>query len=130
MNIKTICDSIKNLFNTIRPAAPLFPAIIMACSLAKRPGLSVILSASNIIRKQAEFGAPTEQAPDGQPNMMNALIVEIVDEVYRALREDANIQVSLAPGSVLSLGTGASPSGPVTVQCSSINFGTGHAALR
>jgi hypothetical protein len=129
MGIEQICDAIRNLFDKIRPAAAAIPGIIMVCSLLKRPGLSVMVSAGNIIKRQSEFGAPTGMAPDGTPNMMNGLIVTIVDEVYRALREDANIQVAYGPGTINVTATGANSGGPVTVVGANINYGKGVAQM-
>lgn len=94
----------------------------MVCSLAQRPGLSVINSTANIIKSQARFGAPTGDLPDGTPNMMNSLINEIVKEIFRALREDAQIQVGGGPGSIISVTTGGNAGGPVTCVGTNTNF--------
>jgi hypothetical protein len=49
----------------------------------------------------------------------------IVDEIYRALREDANYQVSLNPGSVNVMTFGANSGGPVVSEGANTNFVTG-----
>lgn len=114
MGIQQICDAIRNLFNAMRAPMSTLPLLIMVCSLIKRPGLSVIISAGNIIRSQSSFGAPTSATlPDGQPNMMNSLIVQIVDEIYRAIREDMSLQVVIPSGSISVTTTGSNAGGPV-----------------
>jgi hypothetical protein len=99
--IENICKNIQSFLKSTRSPAPIIPQILMSCSLMKRPGLSCLESSSRIIASQAEFGAPTaDKFPDGTPNMMNKLIKNIVCEVYRAIKEDMNIQVVIPPGSL------------------------------
>jgi hypothetical protein len=94
MDIKNIADSIKKLFDTtLRKPANIIPGIIMLCSLAKRPGLSALISFSNIVQELAKQGIPTEPLPDGTPNIMNKLIYSVVKETYRAIKEDSNVQI-------------------------------------
>lgn len=115
MGIKEICNSIQSIINMYtRNPLSIIPSIVTICSLMQRPGLSVIISASNIIKSQACFGAPTGNLPDGSPNMMNSLITEIVKEIFRALREDGVIQTSIAPGDIVITATGGNAGGPVT----------------
>lgn len=116
MNVKSICDTIKNFAQSkIRSAFPAIPAIIMLCSLAKRPGLSTIMSVINISQNFKKHGIPTEVNEDGTPNLNVQMAYIIVDEIYRALREDAKIQGAGAPGAVNFVGTGANAGGPVAV---------------
>lgn len=121
ISIDNISTTIKNAFSSFRNPATVLPAILMICSLAKRPGLSTLLSAANVITNQSKFGAPTGKLPDGTENMMNGLIAVIIDEVFRAIREDANIQIALAPGDITIQATGANAGGPVTVVGTNIN---------
>ena len=113
---KSISKQIQNFFKSLRSPANTLPAILMACSLMKRPGLSCISSSAAIISSQSGFGAPTTaKFEDGTPNMMNQLINSVICEVYRAIREDMNIQVVIPAGSVTTVGTGANAGGPVVV---------------
>ena len=116
INVKSICNAIKNIAETTgRNAAPLIPAITMLCSLAKRPGLSTIVSVIKIVQSLKEKGIPTEPNADGSPNLYVQLVTSIVDEVYRALREDANIQGAIAPGAFTLTATGGNAGGPIEV---------------
>ena len=131
LGIENITNSIKNLFDTkLRKAANIIPGIIMLCSLAKRPGLSALISFGNIIQEMAKEGIPTDNLPDGTPNMMNKMVYAVVKETFRALKEDANIQVALGPGSVNIVATGGNAGGPVTVTGPNINIATGNALLQ
>lgn len=107
IGIENIANSIKNLFDTtLRKPASIIPGIIMLCSLARRPGLSCLVSFGNIIQELEKQGMPTDVLPDGTPNMMNKMVKSVVCEVFRAIKEDANIQVAIAPGSVNIVATG------------------------
>lgn len=107
LGIESVTNAIRDLFNNkLRKAANVIPGIIMLCSLAKRPGLSTLISFGNIIQEISKEGIPTEPLPDGTPNMMNKMIHAVIKETFRALKEDANIQVAIAPGSINVVATG------------------------
>lgn len=113
ISIPVINQAIQKAFTNILKPANKIPSILMICSLLKRPGLSCLKSAANIIANQAKFGAPTGNAPDGSANMMNGLIDIITCEIFRALREDANIQLAIAPKAITVQTTGANAAGSV-----------------
>lgn len=121
MDVKSICDKINSMLKTVRKPLTFLPPILLYCSLARRPGLSVIVSSSKIIKSQADFGAPTGTLPDGTPNLMNQLIVNIVDEVFRALKEDSVVQLVTSPGAIKTVGS----TGP-TASVNFDNIGYGH----
>lgn len=121
MNISTITQSLENLFSTMRNPANIIPSIIMLCAMVRRPGLSCALSSSNIIQNVAKHGCETGEMEDGSPNLMNLMITETVCEIFRALKEDANIQVAIGAGSVQVTASGGNGGGPVTVQGSNTN---------
>lgn len=131
LGIESITNSIKELFDgKLRKAANIIPGIIMLCSLAKRPGLSALISFGNIIQEISKQGMPTDTLPDGTPNMMNKMVYAIVKETFRALKEDANIQVALGPGTINVVATGGNAGGPVTVTGPNINVVTGNALMQ
>lgn len=114
-SVQSISEAIKNVLNSgIRAAAPQLSAIVMLCSLAKRPGLSTIVSVMNIVQQFKKRGIPTEPNEDGSPNLNIQLAYVVVDEIYRALREDANIQGAVAPSAIPFLGQVSSASGQVS----------------
>ena len=131
MTIKLICDAIKQSFkNSLKPAN-ILPSVLLLCSLGKRTGLSCSMSTANIIANQALFNAPTDaKLPDGQPNMMNALINIIVAEVFRALREDAAIQIVIPNNSIIIQSNGSNSAGPVISVGSNMLPVTGSAIIQ
>jgi hypothetical protein len=61
---------------------------------------------------------------------MNKLVMSVVCETFRALKEDANIQVAMAPGSINVTATGGNAGGPVVCNGPNINYATGRALLQ
>lgn len=123
IGIESITKAFQNLFdsNMRKPAAPI-SAMILACSLSKRPGMSVVVSTSNIINELSKQGFPTEDLPDGTPNFMNRLVHAVVEEVYRAIKFDSSIQGGMSPGSLSVTTTGANAGGPVLSKGMNDNF--------
>ena len=100
MGIKQICNTIKNLFKNTRTPFPAFPGLLIACSMCKRPGLSVIQSTGNIVTELAKLGIPTGQMPEGCPNMTVGYTMAQTSELFRAIKEDASGQGAFQPGSL------------------------------
>jgi hypothetical protein len=125
IGITQIGESFKTLFSTLRKPATVLPSIIMLCAMVRRPGLSCMVSTSNVLQDIAKRGCPTENLPDGSPNLMNELVASMVCEVYRALKEDANIQIALPPGAFTINATGGNAGGPVNVTGTNITPGSG-----
>ena len=130
VSIASISSSIKSLFDSVRSAAPTIPSVIMSIGGIMRPGMSTQVSCSNIARALAKHGIPTDPAEDGSENKTMALVIAIVEEVFRAIKEDANIQVAFKPGDINVLTTGANGAGPVIGQGMNINFPQGTAVLQ
>ena len=111
---ETLSESFRRILSaTARPAVQTIPAIVMLCSLAKRPGLSTIFSTMKIVEKFKKRGIPTEPLPDGSPNNWLLSTIDTVDELYRALRQDAVVQGAGAPGNIAITATGENAGGPV-----------------
>lgn len=125
MSIEQICNSITNLFNKVRNPFPLLPPTLLACSLGKRPGLSTLVSTSNVVKDLNKLGVPTDPMPDGSQNLTVAVTHSIIKEIFRALKEDAAIQVAVVPGSgkVVVQGAGGTSVGAV------VNTQSGNAEL-
>jgi hypothetical protein len=115
--IENIVSSIEKLINKARPWITPIPAIILACSVFKRPGLSSLMIASRVIRRQAEFGAPTGNLPDGSQNKMNALIYVMTDEIVKEIQRNCVVESVIPAGSMVITGMGANAGGPVAVTC-------------
>ena len=100
MGISQICETIKNYFSSAREPVQQLPRLLLVCSLKKRPGLSTIVSVSNIVKDLNMMGIPTGTMPDGSPNLTVAHTFAIVKEVFRALRLDAVVQFGFGPNAV------------------------------
>ncbi len=130
MGITQILNSVKNALSQMRPPANLIPGIFLVCSMVKRPGLSVMVSTANIIKYLGEHGIDTGPNPDGTENKTNVLVAGIVNEIYRAVRFDANVQVGFGPGSMSITASGGNAGGPVVVEGTNTNFPTGVANIQ
>lgn len=100
MGIEQICNSIKNVFQTVRPPVSQISRILVVCAMLKRPGLSTIVSASNVIKDLNKLGIPTGPMPNGEPNHTILNVYSIFKEDHRAKRFDMSIQTGITPGSM------------------------------
>ena len=130
MTVNNICNLINNLFSSVRKPAKDFPTALVSIGGQMKPGLSTMVSVSNIVTEISKHGIPTGAMPDGSENKNVVLIRAIVDEVYRALREDANVQAAYAPGAINVISMGANSGGPVVSQGINTNFGKGQAIIQ
>ena len=99
--MEEICNTIKNLFNNIRPPFLQLPRLPLVCSMIRRPGLSVAQSVANATKEVNKLGIPTGAMPDGSSNLTIGVIYSIVEEVYRAMKNDASVQGGVTPGTIM-----------------------------
>ena len=130
MTISDISNTLKGLFDITRQPAPQIPGMLMAVGCMQKPGLSTAISIGNIVKRLNKHGIPTDASPDGTENKTVQVALAIVDEVYRAIKEDANIQIAYAPGTITILATGANAAGPVVSQGININFSKGYGVIQ
>jgi hypothetical protein len=113
--IQKITNSINELLDKVRiPVIPK-PAILLICSVFRRPGLSAMMIASKVIKRQSEFGAPTGALPDGTSNKMNSLIYIMTEEIVREIQKSCVVESVVMPGSMVITGFGANAGGPVVI---------------
>jgi hypothetical protein len=125
INLSSIGQSFKNSFKSIRTPAQILSTVMMLCAMGKRPGLSCMLSTSNILQDLSKSGIPTGPLPDGSPNLMNELVSSVVCEVFRAMKEDLNIQIIIPPGTISVVTNGANAGGPVVSTGVNVNSPVG-----
>lgn len=118
----SMAKSISSMIESVKMPSPTIPSVILALSTIKRPGLSAIDIASNIIRRQSEAGAPYGPAEDGTQNVSEAMERIRIEEIVKALRLDSRIQVSIPIGGIQIFGVGANSGGPVTITGFNTNF--------
>lgn len=73
------------------------PSMVVGICSSNKPGLSVLVSVRNVMNKIRVFNGDTSNLED---NYAYYLVYAIFDEMFRALREDMQIQVSLNPGAI------------------------------
>lgn len=115
MNIESITNKINKVIESVRAPLATIPALLLVCSAIKRPGLSAMLIASNIIRRQAEAGAPFGPADDGSSNISEAMERIRVEEIIKALKFDARVQTAIPIGGIQFMGTGVNGGGPIVI---------------
>lgn len=129
MNIQSIANNLQKMMEAVRLPVQTIPAIMLLCSVIKRPGTSAMLAASEAIAGQSEFGAPTGDLPDGTPNMMNAMMYKLTKSIYKDLTRNGVIQVSIPAGGIQITATGGNAGGPVISTGVNTNNVTGYGIL-
>lgn len=115
MDISSICSQIKEAIESIKiPAIPI-PPPLLALGGQFRSGVSPSMVAANIIQRQSEAGAPVGPTADGSANIAEAMEVIRIEEIMKALKNDVQVQVTIAPGMINIVGTCATPAGPGTI---------------
>jgi hypothetical protein len=94
-----------------------------------RPGLSATKIASTIIQRKSEAGLPIGTLPSGGESPDEIMERIRIEEIIKAIQQDAKITIAIPPGTTLSA-AGASPSGPVTVFGSTITLTTGFGVIQ
>ena len=123
--IQKICDGIEKAIQYCRVPLTYIPAILLVCSAVQRPGLSAMIIASNIIRRQSEAGAPFGPSADGSANVSEAMERIRVEEMVKALKMDARVQIGIPIGGIQITGSGANAGGPVQITGFNINAAHG-----
>lgn len=100
INVEKICAGIESLISTIRIPIPEIPAALIACSAINRPGISPMLMASEIIRRQPEAGAPFGPLPSGRPNVAEAMERIRCEVIANAIKRDLKVQTVIKPGDI------------------------------
>ena len=101
ISVKEICNRIENLISTIRIPLPSIPAVLISCAAITRPGISAMLMASEIIRRQPETGAYFGNLPDGAKNVMEAMELVRCEVITNAIKNDLKVESVIQPGSIV-----------------------------
>lgn len=117
----TVTTSITGKMFSARQPARKLPAVLNYATAMRRPGLSEIVIASNIIENNGKFDINTGMNPDGTENVVNMFVKNVVDCVVKALREDAVIHCTIPTGAITVQAEGGNAGGPVVAVGSNIN---------
>lgn len=127
-------DSIIEGFNVILKlqtvgGPPPVPTPLILVGVPTRTGLSPTKIASRIIARKSEAGLPVGVLPSGGVSPDEIMERIRIEEIIKALQEEAIITVAIPPGITLTA-AGASPSGPVSVFGSTITLSKGYGIIQ
>jgi len=108
---------------------PSIPVPLILVGVAKRPGLSATKIASRIISRKSEAGLPVGVLPSGAVSPDEIMERIRIEEIIKALQQDAVITVAVPPGISLTA-AGISAAGPVSVVGSTIYFAKGYGVIQ
>ena len=130
VNIESIIEGFKKILSIQTVGSPTkVPSPLVLIGTPLRQGLSPTKIASRIITRKTEAGLPVGALPSGgvaPDELMERIRIE---EIIKAFQEDALLTVVIPPGTTLT-GSGASPSGPVTIFGSTITLTTGYGIIQ
>lgn len=113
MTISSIVDTLNNTMDSANIPANILPPLLLKCISLQRPGLSAYKIAAQIIENNKALGIPTEDNPDGSPNMVNQYTYNVVKCIVDAIKNDAAVQVNIPLGSLLVETKGGNAGGPI-----------------
>ena len=109
--------------------APSVPTVIILLGVPRRSGLSPTKIAARIIARKSEAGLPVGVLPTGEASPDEIMEQIRIEEIIKALQEEAKITVALPPGITVQA-SGISPAGPVTVVGASIKPFKGYGIIQ
>lgn len=105
------------------------PTPLILFGAPQRAGLSPTQIASRIISRKSEAGLPVGALPSGGVSPDEIMERIRIEEIIKALQEEAIITVAIPPGTTLTA-AGSSPSGPVSVFGSTITLTRGFGVIQ
>jgi len=105
------------------------PTPLILVGAQTRPGLSAIKIASAIIQRKSEAGLPIGALPSGGVSPDEIMERIRIEEIIKAIQEDAKLTIAIPPGTTLSA-AGVCAAGPVTVFGSTITITTGYGIIQ
>lgn len=128
-SIDSVIAGFNKILNLSVGSPPPVPVPLILVGVPQRSGLSAIKIATRIIARKSEAGLPVGVLPTGNSNPDEIMERIRIEEIVKALQEEAVISVAVPPGITLSA-AGISPSGPVTVFGSTITFIKGYGIIQ
>jgi hypothetical protein len=125
----SILGGIKKILRIQDSGGASVPAPLILVGAQRRPGLSASKIASRIIQRKTEAGLPVGALPSGGVSPDELMERIRIEEIIRAIQEDAKITVAIPPGTTLNA-AGANGGGPVVVVGSTITLTTGYGVIQ
>lgn len=108
---------------------PPLPTPLILIGVPLRTGLSPTKIATRIISRKSEAGLPVGVLPTGNANPDEIMERIRIEEIIKALQNDAIISVAIPPGATLTA-AGISAAGPVTVFGATITITKGFGVIQ
>lgn len=105
------------------------PSPLILVGVPKRSGLSPTKIASRIVKRKSEAGIPVGPLPSGGVSPDELMERIRVEEIVKALQQEALLSVAIPPGSTVTA-AGISPAGPVSVVGSTITITKGYGIIQ
>lgn len=127
-NINSLINGFEKVLSVNTPT-PVIPTPLIIIGSQNKPGLSPTKIASKIISRKSEAGLPVGNLPSGSVSPDEIMERIRVEEIIKALQEEAIINVGIPPGTTVA-SSGTSPSGPVTTIGSTITLTKGYGVIQ
>lgn len=129
-NIDSVIGGFSKILNLSSIGGPpQIPTPLILVGVPQRSGLSPIKIATNIIARKSEAGLPVGALTTGNSNPDEIMERIRIEEIIKALQEDAIISVGIPPGITLSA-AGISPAGPVSVFGTTVTYSKGYGVIQ
>lgn len=129
-NIGSIIDGFDKFLSLSSIGAPLpIPTPLILFGTPPRSGLSATKIASRIIARKSEAGLPVGALPSGAISPDEIMERIRIEEIIKALQQEAIITVAIPPGTTLTA-AGVSPAGPVSVFGTTITITKGYGVIQ
>lgn len=129
-NINSIINGFQKILKLQTKGTPTtIPSPLIIAGGSSKPGLSPTKIASRIITRKSEAGLPVGALPSGGVSPDELMERIRVEEIIRAIQEDAVITVAIPPGTTINA-SGVNAGGPVSVFGSTITITTAYAVIQ
>lgn len=128
--IKSVLEMTSAALDAARKPVQTIAAALVYATAVQRPGISKIKITADIIADNAKLGINTGQMPDGEDNVVNMFVANVVEKVVDTLKDDALVECAIPPGSIVVNAQGANAGGPVVAVGTNISVVKGYGIIR
>jgi len=129
-NIESLLGGFQKILKLQTKGSPTtIPSPLIIAGGSSKPGLSPTKIASRIITRKSEAGLPVGALPSGGVSPDELMERIRVEEIIRAIQEDAVITVAIPPGTTVNA-SGVNAGGPVSVFGSTITITTAYGVIQ
>lgn len=128
-DIESIIGGIQKILTIKSSSATKIPSPLILVGTPLRSGLSPTKIASRIIARKSEAGLPVGALPSGGVSPDEIMERIRIEEIVKALQQEASITVAIPPGTTLTA-AGGNAGGPITVFGSTITLTTGYGIIQ